>query len=63
MELQVAAANLYAHAGWQAVTPRSPHDCLIAATALFADIPLLHDDCDFERLAGVEPKLKLIRRG
>jgi len=60
VELHVAAAELYARARWRAVTPRSPHDCLIAATALFADVPLLHDDRDFERLAGVEPRLKLV---
>jgi predicted nucleic acid-binding protein len=63
VELHVAAAELYAHARWQAVTPRSPHDCLIAVTAMLADTPLLHDDRDFELLAGVEPRLKLIPRG
>jgi predicted nucleic acid-binding protein len=31
--LHVAAAELYARARRQAVTPRSPHDCLVAATA------------------------------
>ena len=62
VELHVAAAELYARARWQAATPRSPHDCLIAVTALFADVPLLHDDRDFERLAAIEPRLKLIPR-
>jgi predicted nucleic acid-binding protein len=62
VELHVAAAELYARARWQAVTPRSPHDCLVAVTAVWADAPLLHDDRDFERLAAVEPRLKLIPR-
>ena len=62
VELHVAAARLYARARWQGVTPRSPHDCLIAVTALGARISLLHDDRDFELLATVEPKLKLVPR-
>ncbi|HEY1615001.1 MAG TPA: PIN domain-containing protein [Rhizomicrobium sp.] len=43
-------------------TTRSPRDCLIAATALFAEMPLLHDDRDFERMATVDPGLKLVPR-
>lgn len=62
VELHVAAAELYARARWQAVTPRSPHDCLIAVIAIASDMPLLHDDRDFERLARIEPKLKLVSR-
>lgn len=61
--LHVAAARLYARARWQGVTPRSPHDCLVAATALQADLPLLHDDRDFEALAGVEPRLRVVPLG
>jgi predicted nucleic acid-binding protein len=57
LELHVAAGRR-----WQDVTPRSPHDCLIAATAVDERIPLLHDDRDFEHLALVEPKLRLIPR-
>jgi predicted nucleic acid-binding protein len=60
VELCVGAAELYARARWRAITPRSPNDCLIAAIAVAADLPLLHDDRDFERLAGVEPKLRLV---
>jgi predicted nucleic acid-binding protein len=62
VELHIAAAELYARARWRAITPRSPHDCLIAVTALEEDVPLLHDDSDFEHLATVEPRLKLIPR-
>jgi predicted nucleic acid-binding protein len=62
VELHVAAGHLYARARWQGITPRSPHDCLITVTAVEEDIPLLHDDWDFEQLAQIEPKLKLIPR-
>ena len=62
VELHVAAAELYARARWRAITPRSPHDCLIAVTAIEEAVPLLHDDSDFEHLATVEPRLKLVAR-
>ena len=62
LALHVEAAHLYARARWQGITPRSPHDCLIAAIAINHGVPLLHDDRDFENLAQVEPKLKLIPR-
>lgn len=56
----VAAAALYARCRWQGFTPRSPHDCLIAQLAVEHKLPLLHDDRDFERLAQVEPGLRLV---
>ena len=62
VELHVAAGRLYARARWRGITPRSPHDCLVAATAVHKDVLLLHDDQDFERLAHVEPRLRLIPR-
>ena len=62
VDLHIAAAELYARARWRGITPRSPHDCLIAVTAIEEDVPLLHDDGDFERLATVEPRLKLVPR-
>jgi len=62
VDLHIAAADLYARARWRAITPRSAHDCLIAAIAVEEGVPLLHDDRDFERLATVERRLKLIPR-
>jgi hypothetical protein len=56
-----AAGALYTRCRWAGVTPRSPHDCLIAQLAIENSVPLLHDDRDFEALAGVEPKLMLMR--
>jgi predicted nucleic acid-binding protein len=56
----VGAAALYARCRWQGLTPRSPHDCLIAQLAIEHRVPLLHDDRDFEVLARIEPKLKLL---
>lgn len=55
-----AAAALYARCRWRGLTPRSPHDCLIAQLAIEHGVPLLQDDRDFEALARVEPKLRLL---
>lgn len=67
LPLLVPDANTYADAGalyarcrWAGTTPRSPHDCLIAQTAIEHGLPLLHDDADFERIAAVEPRLRLL---
>lgn len=54
-----AAAELYARCRWRGVTPRSPHDCLIAQSAIEYSVRLLHDDRDFVAIAKVEPRLKL----
>lgn len=59
----LAAARLYARARWQGITPRSPHDCLIAAVAAACGVPLLQDDRDFEQLAAVDDRLVLLPRG
>ncbi len=56
-----AAGALYARCRWAGITPRSPHDCLIAQLAVEHGVPLLHDDRDFEAIAGVEPQLVLLR--
>jgi predicted nucleic acid-binding protein len=55
-----AAGELYARCRWQGITPRSPHDCLIAQLAIEHDLPLLHDDHDFEALARVDGRLRLM---
>lgn len=51
------AGSLYARCRWAGYTPRSPHDCLIAQLAIEHRVPLLHDDRDFDRIAGIEPRL------
>ena len=53
------AALLYAQCRWKGVTLRSPNDCLIAACAIEADVPLLHADRDFLTLASIDKRLKL----
>jgi predicted nucleic acid-binding protein len=55
-----SAAHLYARCRWAGVTPRSANDCLIATHSIFASMPLLHRDRDFDLIAGVEPKLMLV---
>jgi len=56
-----AAAAIYAACRWQAFTPRSANDCLIAAYAIRSELPLLHRDRDFEHIALIEPRLKLLQ--
>ena len=55
------AGELYARCRWAGITPRSPHDCLIATLAIEHGVPLLHDDRDFNRIAQLEPQLVLWR--
>jgi predicted nucleic acid-binding protein len=61
LQTHLAAGRIYARCRWAGITPRSPHDCLIAQIAIEHGVPLLHDDRDFELLAQVEPRLALIR--
>lgn len=56
-----AAGALYARCRWQGITPRSPHDCLIAQVAVEHGVTLLPDDRDFEQIARVELALMLLR--
>lgn len=53
------AARLYSDCRRAGLTVRSSNDCLIAQIALDHDVPLLHDDHDFEVIARVAPALKL----
>lgn len=55
-----SAGELYARCRWQGLTPRSPHDCLIAQIAIDHGVALLHDDRDFAALARVDPRLQLL---
>ena len=53
------AARLYARCRWRGITLRSAADCLIARLAVEYDLILLHNDKDYEKIARVEPRLKL----
>ncbi len=59
IETYEAAAELYVRCRQRGITPRSPHDCLVARIAVEHGVTLLHDDRDFEQLGRVEPALKL----
>ena len=59
-ELHRQAALLYARCRWRGVTVRSPMDCVVAACALEADMPLLARDRDFSEICRIEPKLRLV---
>ena len=55
------AGALHARCRGAGITPRSPHDCLIAQLAIEHGVALLHDDRDFVRIAEVEPRLQQSR--
>ena len=57
-----AAAALYRTCRQQGETVRRLPDCLIAAVAIDADMPVLHADADFDVLARHTP-LHTYRRG
>lgn len=57
----VQAAQLYARCRWQGVSLRSAADCLIAASAIELNLPLLHRDRDFTSIASIEPRLLLVQ--
>ena len=63
VETARAAAELYARCRWSAATIRNVNDCVIAASCVLLDLPLLHNDRDFLRLGTLEPRLKLIPDG
>ncbi len=54
------AARLYRRAAHAGYTIRSPVDCLIAASCVQLELPLLQRDRDFQFIAQVEPRLKLV---
>ncbi len=49
------AAALYRRARGRGVTIRRTLDCLIASVCVREDVPLLHADSDFDRLAACTP--------
>lgn len=55
----VGAAFIYRKLRKNGLTVRKPNDCLIAWHAIAYDLPLLHNDKDFESIASFTP-LKLI---
>lgn len=59
-ELARRASLIYAQCRWQGITIRSPNDCLIAACAIEADLPLLHADRDFLDIASIDKRLKFV---
>jgi predicted nucleic acid-binding protein len=54
-----AAARLFFDCRRRGLTPSSAIDCLIAQIAIEHELPLLHSDRDFERIATVAPRLRM----
>ncbi|MDR2883595.1 MAG: PIN domain nuclease [Deferribacteraceae bacterium] len=59
VETYEEAAKLYFEARRKGVTPRGTIDLLIAYTCLYYNLPLLHNDRDFDALAKIFPQLKI----
>lgn len=59
VESHVAAARLFQHCRKTGKTPRSSSDCLIAQIAIEHGLALLHNDRDFDSIAGVVAQLKI----
>ena len=58
--LHAQAGLLYARCRWHGLTMRNPIDCVVAACALEAELPLLARDADFVHLQRVAPQLQLV---
>lgn len=51
IDMSVAAASLHRNLRAKGITIRKPNDCLIAAICIDNNIPLLHNDKDFNNIA------------
>ena len=56
----ILAADIYRSLRKKGITIRKPIDCMIASVALEYNLPLLHNDRDFERIAQ-HTKLKIMK--
>lgn len=59
-DASVGAADIYRKLRKSGITIRKPNDCLIAWYAIAYDLPLLHDDRDFEFISSHSP-LKIFK--
>ncbi len=51
IEMSIAAASLYRTLRHKGITIRKPNDCLIASICIDRNLPLLHNDKDFDNIA------------
>ncbi len=56
----IDAANIYRNCRKKGYTIRKPNDCMIALVALSYDLPILHNDKDFDNIAKIYP-LKIVK--
>ena len=56
----VGAAEIYRSLRKKGITIRTPVDCMIASVAIEHDLPLLHNDRDFDRIAR-HSKLEIMK--
>ena len=55
MDASIGAAELYRVLRKKGVTIRKSNDCLIAFYALYFDLPLVHNDTDFDMISKHTP--------
>ena len=56
-----SAAKIYFKCRKKGITIRSTVDCLIAQICIDHNLTLLHCDRDFNKIAEIEPKLKILQ--
>ena len=56
----VSAADIYRSLRKKGITIRKPVDCMIASVAIEHDIPLLHNDRDFDQIEK-HSRLKIVK--
>ena len=59
----IEAARIYYDCRRRGLTVRSTLDCVVAQAALEQDVPILHDDRDFEAIRHVRPLKTLPSKG
>lgn len=62
VEAAIGVADLYRALRKKGVTIRKPNDCLMVHYAVFHDLPVLHNDVDFDQIARFT-SLRIVRPG
>ncbi|WP_245826095.1 PIN domain-containing protein [Spirosoma rigui] len=62
VEAAIGVADLYRALRKKGVIIRKPNDCLMVHYAVFHDLPVLHNDVDFDQIARFT-SLRIVRPG
>ena len=61
LDTYAKSARMYFELRRHDITPRSTIDIMIALTAIEYDLLLLHNDRDFDKMAGAKPDIRILR--